>query len=607
MLALAASAGGASMFGGALAAPPEKHALVLRVAADGDDANDALTRPVRTVARALAMARTLRARGKDDRVIEIALTGGTYWLDRPIRIGAADSGTPGAPLTLRAEGQAPVLIAGGPVLSQWRPAGDGTVEAALPAGATCPAQLFVNGSRRDRSRLPQTGFFLIGAVAPSSTYLADRFQARSGDLPPNFVPAPDTQAVVLDTWNVSRVRVMGYDPATRTLRLQRGIPGHNSHRLAAGIPYFLDNVSAGPLPLGAWLCNPREGRVRYRPTAAEAGKPLTAAAPVLSSLLRIEGAAGVPVHDIVVRGLRFAFAGWDMPATGWVGHVDEVGAGAAIALGRCRAIRLERLEVAHTGGAGVGIAGGCSDVELSDGSLTDLGGGGVMIGSGIRRVPVGSDWAETFAREGGVTHDVRILRNRFASLGRVLIGSAGIWSGQAHHVAIVGNEVSDLFYSGISIGWHYGGGPGVTEGNLVENNSVKNYGQGVLSDMGGIYTLGPQPGTVVRRNRVSAGRARDYGGWGLYADELSSGITFSDNTVSDTSSAGIHVHRPGATLTFARNIVRNAGEAGIRCTPRRAEADVRFVDNRLQLAPGTAERLYCELPQYRFVRRDAKD
>lgn len=579
-------------------------ALILHVAPDGSDAGDAVIHPVRTVARALDVARAFRSRGKNNRAIEIAFAGGTYWIDRPIRIDAADSGGSDAPLILRPESDVPVVIAGGPALTQWRRVKDGAVEAALPSGGECPAQLFVNGVRRDRSRWPRTGFAEIAAVAPSSTYLVDRFQTRSGDLPQDFEPGQDTQAVVLDAWNVSRVRVIGYDQPTRTLRLQRGIPGHTSHRLAAGVPYFLDNVPTALLAPGMWLCNPLTGRLRYRPTTEETGKPLVAAAPLLSSLLEIEGTAEEPVHDVVVQGLHFAFAKWSMPVAGWVGHQDEVGADAAVSLRRCRRIRLERLVIAHTGGAGLAVAGGCSDVELSDSSMTDLGGSGVMIGSGIRRVPTGVSWTEMFAREGGLTHHVRILRNSLKGLGRVLTGSAGIWSGQAYHVSISDNWITDLFYSGISVGWFYKGADGATVANRIENNRVENYGRGLLSDMGGIYTLGPQPGTIVRGNRISGGWARDYGGWGLYADELSSGIMFEDNIISNTSSAGIHVHQPGAKLVFARNVVHQAGEAGVRCTPRKANVDVQFIDNEIQIKPGTVERLYCELPQYHFVNSD---
>ena len=39
--------------------------------------------------------------------------------------------------------------------------------------------------------------------------------------------------------------------------------------------------------------------------------------------------------------------------------------------------------------------------------------------------------------------------------------------------------------------------------NLIEWNDIFDIGQGMLSDMGGIYTLGKSSGTVLRNNRIS--------------------------------------------------------------------------------------------------------
>jgi hypothetical protein len=133
----------------------------------------------------------------------------------------------------------------------------------------------------------------------------------------------------------------------------------------------------------------------------------------------------------------------------------------------------------------------------------------------------------------------------------------GLWIGQSGGNRIAHNRISEFDYSGISIGWTWGYGPSKAGGNVVEFNEVDHLGdrpgntEPPLGDMGGIYTLGRQPGTVIRNNYFHdiAGRTI---AWGIYFDEGSSGIVAENNLVLRTTHGGFHEHYG------QDNIVRNS-------------------------------------------------
>jgi parallel beta-helix repeat protein len=270
-------------------------------------------------------------------------------------------------------------------------------------------------------------------------------------------------------------------------------------------------------------------------------------------LLRL---AGDPDNERYVEYLRFVriqfrHSDWSQPKGGGE-RFDRPGvdyaaapqaafnAPGAIVLRGARYCAIEDCTLEHMGGYGVEIGEGCAGNRVVGNEVADLGAGGVKLdgadanGSRLRR-----------------TGNNRITDNHIHGGGRVFHSAVGILSVHSFGNVFAHNHIHDLFYTGISCGWVWGYADNVSMNNRIEKNHIHDIGQGLLSDMGGVYTLGVQPGTVVRGNLIHDVEKRNYGGWAIYLDEGSSHILVENNICYNTSSQGFHQH-------YGReNIVRN--------------------------------------------------
>ncbi|MBR0121192.1 MAG: right-handed parallel beta-helix repeat-containing protein, partial [Clostridia bacterium] len=166
-----------------------------------------------------------------------------------------------------------------------------------------------------------------------------------------------------------------------------------------------------------------------------------------------------------------------------------------------------------------------------------------------------------------VTKRIDVTNNLISGYGRVFFNAVGILIIHANTVNACNNEICDGYYTAISAGWVWGYSHSVTFNNKICNNLIYNIGQGWLSDMGGIYTLGNQKGTVLSGNvihNVAADPGEGgYGGWGIYLDEGSSYILVENNLTYACGSDGYHLHY-GSDNTVRNNIFALNGESQIR-------------------------------------------
>jgi hypothetical protein len=202
----------------------------------------------------------------------------------------------------------------------------------------------------------------------------------------------------------------------------------------------------------------------------------------------------------------------------------------------------------NLGDYGLELARGCSENRVLRCEFAGLGAGGIKIGeTAIRPNPADQSRAN------------EISYCRIHDGAQMFHSAIGIWIGQSPDNRLTHNLIHDFYYTGISIGWTWGYGDARAANNSVQFNhvhhiGVKSDGDGpILSDMGGIYTLGKQPGTTIRNNLWHDIAGLRYGGWGIYFDEGSSGILAESNVVYRTTHGGFHQHY-GETNLLRNNI-----------------------------------------------------
>ena len=212
----------------------------------------------------------------------------------------------------------------------------------------------------------------------------------------------------------------------------------------------------------------------------------------------------------------------------------------AVHLEGARYCGIEDCRIRHIGAYGIEIGHGCAGIRIVGNEVSDLGAGGIKAN--------GSDVKGPHCRR---TENNTVTDNHIHDGGHVFHAGVGILATHTSGNYFSHNHIHDFFYTGISCGWEWTYTDSVTKNNIIAKNHIHHLGKNLLSDMGGIYTLGVQPGTVIRGNLIHDVEKWHYGGRGIYPDQASSHILIENNICYDTDSQPFSQH-------FGReNIVRN--------------------------------------------------
>lgn len=546
----------------------------------GSDFNDGTRQfPKATLTSALRQAREWR-RTEDNRIqggITIYMEGGTYAFHEPVFIRPEDSGTKESPTIIRSVGDEKVILSGGISIKGWKKQGKVWV-ADVPAFNGRPLdfrQLWVNGKKAVRARDVEDFEKMnrICSVDEKNEILyvpavsIRRLIDNKGNLKAKYAEMVLHQMWCVANLRIRSVEVQGDSAAIRfhqpESRIQFEHPwprpmvttdGHNS-------AFYLTNARELQDVPGEWYHDIDARKVYYYPREGEKMQEAEVIVPAVETLVRVEGTLDRPVCHIRFEKITFSYTTWMRPSEkghvplqagmyltdgyridpkmqrnylnhpldnqGWLGRPA-----AAVRVVAARQIDFERCRFEHLGSTGLdyeeavqgGVVRGCL--------FRDIAGNGLLVGSFS---PAAHETHLPYnpADRREVCTQQQINNCYFTEIGNEDWGCLAIAAGYVGDVNIEHNEISEVPYSGISLGWGWTQTVNCMRNNRVHANLIHHYAKHMY-DVAGIYTLGSQPKSYVTENCVHSiykpGYVHDPNHWFyLYTDEGSSFITVRDN------------------------------------------------------------------------------
>lgn len=300
------------------------------------------------------------------------------------------------------------------------------------------------------------------------------------------------------------------------------------HIVELNLPQWFENAPELLDTPGEFFRAPDGSVVDYIPLPSQDLVTVDAVEPVLTQLIVGAGEPGSAVHDLRFEGLTFADTTWDFGADGFselqagMHVVDGSGAlakmPAALSFNAAERVSFIDNHFTRLAAAGLSFGPGSKSNEVWGGLFDELGGIAIQVGD------VRNEWHHHPATTAEVTNGNVIRDVSIRRIGLDFPGSPAIWVGYAERTEVRNNELVDLPYTGISVGWGWGqvdvGGsagytrPAACGQNVIAGNRIRNF-LSVLRDGGAIYLLGAQPMSLVEGNYVDT-NVKD--GGGIYLD-----------------------------------------------------------------------------------------
>jgi len=562
-------------------------AQYIYVSPQGNDAADGSSaQPYATVSQALRKAREWRRLQLPiiKSGIHIIVQQGTYRLSEPVFIRPEDCGTPASPTIIEAAPGASPIMSGGVKIQYWK-----KLNAAVK-GLSSAAQK--NIWVADVSSVTASPFLFRQlwinnrkAIRAKQTTGENMFRIRSWNKKTQtcVIPKPAQQVqqvqgmefFIHQWWAIAMLRVKSlqvqgdsaivsfHQPESR-IQSEHPWPAPWISSATGNSAFFLSNAIEFLDEPGEWYLDVSKQLLYYWPRKGEEMNSAEVIAPFTETLLNIQGTADHPVSNIIINGLQWQHTAWLRPS--FQGHVPHQAGlymtdayrlkptgtvfnpnldnqawigrpSAAIQLNYIQSVEINNCRLQHLASTGIDANKGIHALSVNGNLLKDIGGNAILAG-------VYSDAATEIHLpyhpndEREVCDSLSITNNLITDATNEDWSGVGIGVGYSRNTIIAHNEVENVSYTGISMGWGWSAHSNAMRNNRISHNYIHHYGKHNY-DCAGIYTLSAQPGSEISENRIDSIFKAPYAHlpshwFYLYTDEGSSYFTVKDNwTPSD--------------------------------------------------------------------------
>jgi len=552
------------------------------VSVNGSDAADGTKeKPFASVAMALRKAREMR-RLNDASItngIHILVANGVYRFAEPLFVRPEDAGTITSPTIIEAAPGAYPAFCGGVEVKEWKKLTAAVI--GLPRKAQGKVwvtdALTISGNVLDFRQLWVNNQKAVRAKDKNGDTMS-RILSWDKKTETCWIPKPSAdvskaegmEMFIHQWWAIAILRIKSMEVKGDSARLHFYQPesriqsehpwpapwissetGNSAFNLTNALQ-FLDSP-------GEWYLDKRTRKLYYWPRVDENLNTASVIAPALETLIKVKGTAERPVSNIVFKNISFQHTTWMRPST--QGHVPHQAGlymvdayklkvpgtaqketlenqawlgrpAAAVEASFANNIAFENCSFTHLASTGLDFGIGVKNSSIVGNSFQDVGGSAILAGV-FADEAMETHLAYNPVDEREVTENLSIENNLINNVGNEDWGCVGIGAGYVRNTNISHNDLSELPYTGISLGWGWTKDKNIMQNNRVVANKIYRYAQHMY-DVAAIYTLSAQPNTFIVDNYVDSIYKAPYAHlphhwFYLYTDEGSSYITVKNN------------------------------------------------------------------------------